>query len=79
MTKWQDIASAPNDRKIDLWAKSWLSDADRFIFERFPDCRYDKGDSMCNRAPSWRGLPDRWHATHWRDVPLSPEAEAAHG
>ena len=74
MAEWQDIASAPKDRKIDLWAKIWLAEKDSFQFERFPDCRHSNGDSMCNVAPSWSGLPKGWRPTHWMDRPAGPDA-----
>lgn len=73
---WAAIETAPKDRKIDLWAKIWLADGDRFETQRFPGCRWDSGDSMCNRKPEWSGLPKGWRATHWMDAPAGPEASA---
>ncbi len=73
MADWHDIETAPKDRKVDLWAKIWLADGDRFVGERFPDCRWDGGDSMCNRGASWNGLSKGWRATHWRERPEAPE------
>lgn len=72
MSDWYAIASAPKDRKIDLWAKIWIARSDKFEAERFPDCRWDVGDSMCNRRPSWSGLPKEWHPTHWMEKPNGP-------
>lgn len=72
MADWKPIKSAPKDRKIDLWAKIWLADGDRFTAERFPDCRWDTGDSMCNRGPSWSNLPKGYHPTHWMERPEGP-------
>ena len=73
MSAWQPIETAPKKRKIDIWAKTWVSRADAFLFERFPDCRWDEGDSMCNRLPCWSGLPTSYFPTHWMERPEPPK------
>ncbi len=77
MADWQGIETAPKNRKVDLWAKVWLPETDCFVGERFPDCRWDAGDSMCNRKPEWGGLPKGWRATHWAEPPQPPEGAPA--
>ena len=76
MREWHSLNTAPKDRKIDLWAKAWLPKHDRFEHQRFPDCRWDTGDSVCNRGPSWSGLPKEWHPTHWMERPEGPAEPA---
>ncbi|MEH3117142.1 MAG: hypothetical protein PGN25_05900 [Methylorubrum populi] len=73
MPDWNDIETAPKDRKVDLWGKIWLADGDRFVGERYPDCWWDSGDSMGNRKPEWSGLPKGWRATHWMERPDAPD------
>lgn len=70
---WQPIATATLEGPVDLWAKSWVAERDAFVFERFPNCRWDSGDRTCNRRACWSGLPDGWHATHWMPAPDGPE------
>lgn len=73
---WRPIATATLEGLVDLYAKSWRADRDDFVFARFSDCRWDKGDSMCNRRACWSGLPAGWHATHWMPAPDGPECPA---
>ncbi|HAM23215.1 MAG TPA: hypothetical protein DCQ04_13295 [Actinobacteria bacterium] len=70
--EWQDIASAPTDRRIDLWAKAWLPAFDRFESQRFPNCRWMSGDSMRNLKPYWLNLDKGWFPTHWQPLPAPP-------
>lgn len=72
MSGWQLIETAPKDRRVDLWAKRWRSQADDFVFERFPDCRWDGGDRMCNRSAGWSGIPKEYCPTHWMEIPGAP-------
>jgi hypothetical protein len=73
--EWQAIETAPkeNSVRIDLWAKCWLPAFDEFAFQRFPNCYWYKGDSMCNVDSHWMNLDKNWHATHWMNIPSGPE------
>jgi len=75
-TGWQPIATAPKDgTHIDLWAKAWSPAFDKFFYQRFPDCVWMAGDSMCNRAPYWLNLDKDWCPTHWQPLPSPPLQE----
>lgn len=71
---WQGIETAPEDRRIDLWAKIWLADGDLFEERRFPDCQWFYRDRTGSVVKSWDGLPKGWRATHWMDIPAGPAA-----
>ena len=66
------MANAPKDRKVDLWAKHWNAERDRFEFDRFPNCRWWKADSMGSWKEHWHDLPNGWFPTHWMDAPSGP-------
>ena len=72
MSVWQSMANAPKDRKVDLWAKHWNAERDRFEFDRFPNCRWWKADSMGSWKEHWHDLPNGWFPTHWMDAPSGP-------
>lgn len=74
MADWKPIESAPKDRKIDLWAKIWLADGDRFTAERFPDCSWWNKDSMGSWDAHWHGVPKGYRVTHWMEIPEGPNA-----
>lgn len=68
---WEPIATAPKDgTRIDIWAKCWLADRDRFVARRFTDCFWTKGDSMTNRREGWSNVDTSHYATHW--MPITP-------
>lgn len=71
---WSDIATAPKDRHIDLWAKCWIASTDSFNEQRFPDCSWWKADSMGAWGDHWNGVPKGWRPTHWMDRPAPPGA-----
>jgi hypothetical protein len=76
---WQPIGTAPKYErgrgivKIDILAKIWLRDEDKFQFIRCPNCYWDEGDSMCNRKSDWKGLEPGYRAVAWMPIPVIPK------
>ncbi len=66
---WQPIETAPKDVKIDILARYWVWDSDKFEFRRFPDCRWSQGDTMTGIKPYWSGLDKGWRAVGWMPLP----------
>lgn len=67
---WALMTTAPRDgRPVDLWAKTWLAATDSFIYDRFPRCVWDDGDTMCNVKAGWTNLPKEWYPVAWYRVP----------
>lgn len=64
MTDWNLMATAPIDRKIDIFAKRWVARTDEFEFKRFVDCTW--------RGTYFGGCPKDWFPTHWMPVPENP-------
>ncbi len=74
---WQPINTAPkkdpspsgrySKYKIDILAKTWLRDEDRFVFIRCTDCfwSFDSGD--------WEGLESGYRAVAWMPIPVIPK------
>ncbi len=59
-SKWQPIATVPQDRPVDLAVKFWNSKLDSFSWERYTDCkRYHDG--------SWSDVPDSGCPMFWMD------------
>ena len=75
MSQWQPIATAPKNRHVDLWAKTWRATFDDFIYQRFPRCVWSSGDQMINRAPYWINLGEGWYPTHWMPIPEGPDGQ----
>lgn len=74
MSEWQPIETAPKDgTNVDLWAKCWRAQADDFVYQRFTDCWWTKGDSMTGRHEHWVGFESlSWYPTHWMPLPPPP-------
>jgi len=68
---WKPIDAAPKNDFIDILAKNWLPATDGFVFRRFPDCRFNPGDTMTGRKPYWGGVDDNWRPVAW--MPRPPE------
>jgi hypothetical protein len=67
---WAPMATAPKEGVyVDLWAKTWLADADSFIYDRFPKCYWSNGDHTSNVRERWVNLPKEWHPVAWYRVP----------
>ena len=58
MSEWQPIETAPRDRLLDLWAKTWDAATDTFQYDRFPDCEWIRGLTALGPSPHWGRLPD---------------------
>lgn len=70
---WQPIETAPKDgTNIDLWAKCWIAGDDSFMWRRFADCYWTKGDSMTNHSSYWVRMDTGWYPTHWMPIPDGP-------
>lgn len=75
MTSWEPIYTAPKDgTRVDLWVKHWRHWDDGFDTMRCPNCYWNDGDSMANRAPYWVNLESGWRPTHWMPLPSPPPA-----
>jgi hypothetical protein len=78
---WNDMVSAPRPRgewdsstiKIDILAKIWIKDTDKFEFARFPDCRWRGADTMGQWKAGWVGVDEGWLPVAWRPVPTIPK------
>lgn len=80
--RWQPITTVTkqrngNGRRIDLWLKWWDAATDTFKGKRVTDCYWhgDRNDGCWKCTHDTIG--DNVRVTHWRDVPDSPETEAA--
>lgn len=70
---WQPVNTAPKDgTKIDILAKCWMSENDRFVYRRFTDCFWTYGDSMTGRNARWIGVDVSYCPTHWMPLPDMP-------
>jgi hypothetical protein len=79
---WQPIDTAPKygpkgrydgPVRIDILAKIWLRDEDKFQFIRCTDCYWDDGDAMCNRRADWKGVEPGYRAVAWMPIPVIPK------
>lgn len=69
---WQPIATAPRDRRVDLWAEKWSPGVENTRGGRFADCLWSNGGSIGRPAASWKRLPVGWRATHWMEPAAPP-------
>lgn len=69
--RYGDWTPAPH---IDILAKFWDIDTDKFVFGRFTNCYWDNGDDMTNRKGSWRGVDQGWRPVAWMPIPPIPES-----
>ena len=66
---WQPIAGAPRDGiSIDILAKTWLRESDKFEYRRFPDCFWSFADL------AWVGVDEEYLPVAWMPTPPIPEA-----
>jgi hypothetical protein len=77
MTDWQPIETAPKRNggpAIDLWAKRWDHETDKFEGRRFADFRWNGTRFIGPRRPdgSCETL-DNWRPTHWQPLPEPPK------
>ncbi len=83
LQEWRDIKTAPKSGpdptvlKIDILAKIWLQESDKFEYRRFPDCYWQKASSVFNDKDPWTGLKDHWAGVDegWRVVAWLPVPE----
>jgi len=73
---WQAITSARkhgSDRwkdgpKIDILAKRWVMDTDKFEYRRFVDCVWDRNDNV------WTNVAEGWLPVAWMPIPKIPDS-----
>lgn len=58
--------------RIDILAKVWHANTDKFEYRRFTDCTWSEGDSLCNRKAAWGGVDTGWLPVAWMHVPAIP-------
>jgi hypothetical protein len=69
---WQPIEYCPkNGTDFDVWAKTWISKKDEFIYKRFTNCYWRSENST--KGYGLEGVPDNWKATYWMPIPKGPE------
>jgi len=58
--------------RIDILAKVWIKDDDKFEYRRFTDCSWIRDRDLDHKGGRWANVDDGWLAVAWMPVPMIP-------